>query len=74
MVVDEGHTPVAAHLLYADIIDETDLDQRERGLKMGIELLDACDAVWVFGDEMSPGMRAEINYARERNKPVSTRL
>lgn len=37
---------------------------------MGLELMDTCDMVYVFGFEITEGMRFELEHAREMKKPV----
>ena len=66
-VVEQGHTPIAPHLFFPQFLDE----DRERllGLQMGLQLLDFCDEIWVFGVPSS-GMRSEIAYAEENSIPV----
>src|SRR5574344_797621 len=66
-----SHTiPLAPHLLYPQFMDETIEADRELGLFFGIVLLDRCQELWVFGDVISPGMKAEINRAKRKNQPV----
>jgi len=67
-VVDAGFVPVTPHLLYPQFIDED--TEREIGLECGILLLGHCQEIWVFGDVISSGMKAEIEKARELDIPV----
>ena len=66
-VIDEGHMPVASHLLYPQILNDNIPEERELGMLFGLALLAACDEVWVFG-ELSPGVVREIEEARRLNK------
>ena len=68
-VIEEGHMPVASHLLYPQMLDDSDPGQRELGLAFGLALLAVCDEVWVFG-EISSGMAREIEEAKRLGKPV----
>jgi hypothetical protein len=61
-----GAAPVVPHF-YALILDDAEPAQRELGLRAGKTLLWFCDAVWVFGDTLSPGMKAEIKLAKQLN-------
>lgn len=61
---DQGAAPVAPHLLYPQFLDEYNPSDRARGLRMGLELLAACDELWVFGPTISSGMAAEIAEAK----------
>ena len=67
--VDEGYMPIAPHLLYPQILDDANPEERTLGMKMGLALLDLCDEIWVFG-EPSPGMAVEVAFARERRIPI----
>ena len=58
-VIDEGYMPVASHLLYPQILNDNDPEERDLGLLFGLSLLAACDEVWVFGT-VSPGVAQEI--------------
>ena len=72
-VIDKGYMPVASHLLYPQILDDSDKFERELGLAFGICLLESCLEVWVFADtddDISAGMKQEIEAAKERGMPV----
>ena len=67
--VESGYIPVASHLLYPQFLDDEDEGERELGLFFGKVLMDKCAEVWIFGSEMSEGMRAEYDRAvRKRYK------
>ena len=38
---------------------------------MGLELMDMCDEVWVFGFKITEGMRFELEHAREPNRHLT---
>ena len=67
--VERGHNPIAPHLLYPQFLDENSSEERDLGLKMGLEILDKCDEMWCFGDP-SPGMTVEISHAEKRSIPI----
>ena len=71
-VTEKGHTPIAPHLYFTEFLDDQIPEDRTKGIAMGMEILEKCDEVWVFGSEegVSEGMKAEIELAREKNKPV----
>ncbi len=56
-------TPVAVHLLYPQLLDDSDPAQREKGVRMGLRVLEACDELWLCGDRLSRGMNAELAAA-----------
>ena len=65
----QGVTPIAPHLLFPQFLHDNVPAGRATGIRMGMELLDLCSEVWVFGDP-TPGMKEEIHYAQEHNIPI----
>ena len=41
--IEKGNVPIAVHLLYPQILDDTDSEQRQTGLKLGHCILKKCD-------------------------------
>lgn len=68
-VIEEGHMPIAAHLLYPQILNDSNPEERELGILFGMALIRLCDEVWVFGD-VSPGMEAGIKEAKRMKKSL----
>lgn len=68
-VIDEGYMPVASHLLYPQILNDNNPEERELGLLFGLSLLAVCDEVWVFGT-VSPGVAQEIEEAKRLKKQI----
>ncbi len=68
--VDQGYLPITPHLLYPQFLDDDSERERDLGLFFGLVLLDKCTEVWVFGDHISAGMKAEIERAYHKNIPV----
>lgn len=75
--VRKGYIPIASHLLYPGILNDSDLKERELGLLFGQALLSVCDEVWFIGPraengkiEMSYGMRAEYREAMRLKKKI----
>ena len=71
-VIREGCMPVASHLLYPQILDDSNPKERVLGLSFGLALLGLCDEVWVYG-EPSPGMEREIEEAKRLGEPIQYR-
>ncbi len=69
-VITKGKMPIAAHLLYPQIVDDNVPAEREIGTMFGIALLEMCDEVWCFGKELSSGMEREIQEAKRLGKPI----
>lgn len=61
--------PVASHLLYPQILNDNNPEERELGLLFGLSLLAVCDEVWVFGT-VSPGVAQEIEEAKRLKKQI----
>lgn len=56
--------PIAPHIYFTQFLDDTKPNERSLGMEAGIELLDMCDELWVYGIESpSEGMQAEMEYA-----------
>ena len=68
--IDQGHTPVAVHLLYTQMLDDSNPNERKTGLELGRHVLGRCDEVWVCGNRISPGMAAEIAEASKLGIPI----
>ena len=62
--------PIAPHIFYTPILDDTIEEQRRTGMVMGLELLTLCQELWVFGDKNTKGMMAEIDAAERLGIPV----
>lgn len=69
-VITKGKMPIAAHLLYPQMLDDNVPAEREIGTMFGIALLEMCDEVWCFGNELSSGMEREIKEAKRLGKPI----
>lgn len=65
-----NHIPIIPQLWVIPSLNDDDPRQRELGMAMGRAALNRCDELWCFGDRVSDGMRSEIRYAMDCNKPV----
>lgn len=66
--VDQGAIPLAPHLLLPLYMKEE--TERELAMFMDMVFLGKVDQLWVFGDEASPGMKAEIVKAKKHHKTI----
>ena len=64
-VIRAGKTPFAPHLFFTQFLDDNIPDERERGISCGLEVLSLCSEIWVFGEKITEGMLAEIDYAEQ---------
>lgn len=56
-----GETPVAPHMLYTEVLDDTIENQRKRGIKLGNILMEDCAAMVFYLDHgLSYGMEMEL--------------
>lgn len=70
LAVWQGDVPVAAHLLYPQILDDSVPEQRALGIGLGIRLLGACSELWLCGGRVSGGMHEELEAALRLGIPV----
>lgn len=69
-ILAEGHTPIAGHAIYPQVLDDTDPEQRAHGMAAGQHLLTACCEVRVYDQlGMSAGMRADLEFCGANNVP-----
>jgi hypothetical protein len=68
--LDQERMPIAPHLLFPQFMNDTDPEERELGISFGLRLLAGCSEVWVFGGNISRGMRREIEKAVHKGIPV----
>lgn len=68
--INEGKMPLASHLLYPQMLDDNIPSERALGCSFGLHMLSFCDEVWVFGEEHSQGMVAEIVEAQTLSKTI----
>lgn len=66
--VDQDAIPLAPHLLLPLYMKEE--SERELAMFMDMVLLGKCDELWVFGEEASAGMCAEIAKAKRHGKKI----
>ena len=62
--------PVASHLLYPQILNDADSEERFLGTMFGLALLKDCREVWFFGSGMSAGMQREYDEAMRLGKKI----
>ncbi len=68
--VDSGFIPIAPHIYFTQFMNDGNPDERNLGMFMGIVLLTKCAQVWVFGERVSKGMKAELQKARCKGIPI----
>lgn len=68
--IAQGVTPFAPHLLYPQMLNDSNPAERQLGLEMGNQMLELCDALWLCGDRISSGMEGERKLAEKLGIPV----
>lgn len=61
--VKAGCIPIAPHLLFPQFLDDKNSKERELATIFGDVIMSKCAEVWVFGNRISAGMKAEIERA-----------
>lgn len=64
-----GNLPITPHLLFP-FLDDTIQKHREDAMTMDIIMLGKCQEVWVFGDRITEGMKAELIVAKRRRQLI----
>lgn len=67
--LESGMAPFIPHF-YALILNDDNEEERNLGMLAGLSMLWVCDAVWVFGDEITESMKTEIRFAEKLNIEV----
>lgn len=67
--LDNGFIPVTVHLYLTEATDETNPEERVRGMAAGMKILENCKYILV-GDRygISEGMKAELTFAAVKGK------
>lgn len=67
--LDNGFIPVTVHLYLTEATDDTNPEERVRGMAAGMKILENCKYI-VVGDRygISEGMKAELTFAAVKGK------
>ena len=65
-----GAAPITTHF-YALCLNDHNPVERRMGMEAGQSLLWFCDEMWIFGDEITDGMREEIRFCQ--NMKIKTK-
>ena len=66
----KGNLPVCPHIYFTRFLDDTKENERNIAIEMNKKLLQQCDYMNVYGNEISKGMQAEIDLAMSLNIPI----
>ena len=65
--VERGKFPIAPHCYLPRFMNDDNPAERELALSFGLRLLNDCRELWIFGANISEGMKREILAAKWRN-------
>ena len=65
-----GKVPLIPHLVFPQFLDDSEPEERALGITLAVEMLMACDELWLIGDTISKGMRHELGIAKKFEIPV----
>ena len=69
-IVECGVLPQTPQIFLTRFLDDTIEEERALGIQAGMQLLEESEELWVFGEVISEGMRAEIARATELGMPI----
>ena len=69
-ITEKGFIPYCPHLYFPRFLMDSDQDEREMGMLMGLTWLAQCDELWIIGRRISKGMEREIAKAEEWGIPI----
>ena len=69
-VFQAGDIPVCPHLMFPPVADPENPQQDQAAREMGLQLVESCQQLNIYGSTITEGMRAEIHRAQERGIPV----
>ena len=68
--IEMGFNPICWSVMYSQLLDFSDIKNRERAVRHTVSLMESCDEVWVFGVTRTPFMIKELEEASSHNLPV----
>ena len=64
-VVSQKGVPIAPHLYFPGFLDDTNEAERNQALEMNKTLIEISDEIAVFGNDITCGMKFEIEFKDE---------
>ena len=68
--VDQHCLPITPHIYFTQFMNDEIPEERETALFMNLILMSKCTELWVFGDVISKGMKAEIDRAKRKHMKI----
>ncbi len=68
--VDCHYLPITPHIYFTQFMNDNIPEERETAIFMNLVLMSKCEQLWVFGDNLSTGMKAEIDRAKKKHMKI----
>lgn len=68
--VDCHYLPITPHIYFTQFMDDSIPEERDIAIFMNLVLMSKCEQLWVFGDNISTGMKAEIDRAKKKHMKI----
>lgn len=68
--VDRHYLPITPHIYFTQFMDDNIPEERDTAIFMNWVLMSKCVELWVFGEHISPGMKAEIERAKRKHMKI----
>ncbi|WP_024860247.1 DUF4406 domain-containing protein [Ruminococcus flavefaciens] len=68
--VDRHYLPITPHIYFTQFMDDNIPEERDTAIFMNWVLMSKCVELWVFGEYISPGMKAEIDRAKRKHMKI----
>ena len=68
--VDRHYLPVTPHIYFTQFMDDNIPEERNIAIFMNWVLMSKCAELWVFGNTISSGMKAEIERAKRKHMRI----
>ena len=68
--VDKHYLPIAPHIYFTQFMDNCIPEERDTAIFMNWVLMSKCVELWVFGENISAGMKAEIDRAKRKHMRI----
>lgn len=74
-MLDRGEVPFASHLLYTQVLDDTNEEERNLGILTGFKLkfVEGASTVFYIDKGISPGMKRALDFCRKNTLPYEIR-
>lgn len=65
--VENQCLPITPHIYFTQFMNDEIPEERNTAFSMNQILMRKCNEIWIFGDTISKGMKAEIGYAKRKH-------